>query len=224
MPEHKKVDRRYDMVSYSELSAPRKYLVPRRYYVGLYEIAKAVSSSLQICDVLNAIVEKTARAVDVKACSLILLSPDKTRLWYGSSYGLSESYIQKGPIFNKAAVGQCCAECRPIPVLKASEDSLIQYPEAAKTEGITSFLFLPLCLRDEIIGILTVYTSDPRTFPVEEVNFLEAIASLAAQALSNARLYEWVGRNKINLASDLLGWCNSWAIQEKGQRGKGRKK
>jgi signal transduction protein with GAF and PtsI domain len=188
----------------------KKYLVPRRYYTSLYEIAKSMNSSLRIDDVMSAIVTSTANAADVKACSITLLCPDRKRVWYGSSYGLSESYKHKGTVFNEGAIGKCCSQRRPIVVTRPDDNQLIQYPEAAKAEGIASFLFVPLILRDEAIGVLIVYTSDPRVFPAEEIDFLEAIANLSAQALANARIYEWAKKHEINLAGDLLEWCTCW--------------
>jgi signal transduction protein with GAF and PtsI domain len=189
---------------------PKKYLVPRRYYNSLYEIAKSINSSLRIHDVLNAIVARTATAVDAKACSITLLCPDRKRVWYGSSHGLSESYKHKGTIFNKGGIGKCCSERHPIAVTQPDDNQLIQYPEAAKAEGIASFLFVPLMSRENAIGVLTVYTSDPRVFPAEEVNFLEVIANLSAQALVNARIYEWAKKHEIDLAGDLLEWSTCW--------------
>lgn len=190
---------------------PRTYLVPRRYYIGLYQIAKAMNSSLQVAEVMSTIVESTAKALEAKGCALALLSPDKKKLWRGSTYGLSESYLQKGPVFTIAGIEKCITEHRPVAVLKASEDELVQYREEAKKEGIASMLFVPLDFRDETIGVLTVCTSDPRVFPDEELGFLETIVDLAAVALSNARLYEWVRRNEVGVAQDLLGWYSSWA-------------
>jgi len=188
----------------------KPYLVPRRYYISLYETAKAINSSLLVREVLTAIAENAAAAADAKGCALLLLSPDKKRLWYGAACGLSESYLQKGPIFADASIAEACAQCRPVLVLKPSEDERVQYREEAKKEGIGSILSVPLTVRNEVIGVLRVYTSDPRVFPDEEVNFLRAVADLAAVALENARLYEWARRSDIDIGHDILEWYVSW--------------
>jgi signal transduction protein with GAF and PtsI domain len=188
----------------------KKYLVPRRYYNSMYEIAKSMTSSLRIQDVMSAIVASTANAVDAKACSITLICPDRKHVWHGSSLGLSESYKHKGTIFNKGGIAKCCSERHPIAVTQPFDNQLIQYPEAAKAEGIASFLFVPLISGDNAIGVLTVYTSDPRVFPTEEVNFLEVIANLSAQALVNARIYEWAKKHEIDLTGDLLEWSTCW--------------
>lgn len=188
-------------------------LVPRRYYVNLYEIAKAINSSLQVREVMSILTQNTAAAIDAKGCAVLLLSPDKKRLWHGAVWGLSDSYINKGPLSADSSIAEACIQARPVLVLKANEDERIQYQEEAKKEGIASMLSVPLTVKGEVVGILRVYTSDPRIFPEEEIRFLEAIANLAAIALQNARLYEWSKRSEIDIGHDLLEWYASWAEQ-----------
>jgi len=184
----------------------KPYLVPRRYYEALYEVAKAINSSLRVDGVLKAISESTAKAMDVKGCAVLLLSPDKKKLWYGASYGLSEQYLQKGEILADTSVAETWNERRPVVVKRADLDLRIQYREEAKKEGIGSILSIPLALKDDIIGVLRVYTSDPRVFPQEEIEFVQAISDLAAIALENARLREWINRDSDKIRTDLTDW------------------
>jgi GAF domain-containing protein len=51
-------------------------------------------------------------------------------------------------------------------------------------------LCVPLEVRGEVIGIMRVYTKDERKFHENEMQFLSVLASLAALAIENARLYE----------------------------------
>jgi GAF domain-containing protein len=185
-------------------------LVPRRYYINLYEIAKAINSSLQVREVMNILARNTAMAVDAKGCVVLLLSPDKKRLWHGAAWGLSEAYINKGPISADASIAEAITEAHPVLVLKASEDGRIQYREEAKQEGVASVLSIPLVVEGEVVGVLRVYTSDPRIFPDEELNFLGAVADLAAIALQKARLFEWMRRQDIDVGRDLREWYASW--------------
>jgi len=186
-------------------------LVPRRYYVELYETAKAINSSLQVREVMSTLTRNTATAIDAKGCAVLLLSPDRKQLWHGAAWGLSDSYINKGPLSADSSIAEACIKAHPVLVLKASEDERVRYRKEAKQEGIASILSVPLTVKGEVVGILRVYTSDPRTFSEEEVSFLGAIADLAAIALQNARLYEWVKRNEIDIGHDLLEWYASWA-------------
>lgn len=184
----------------------KHYLIPRRYYEALYDVAKAINSSLRIDDVLKAIVESTAKAMDVKGCRVLLLSPDGKKLWPGASYGLSEQYLQKGELSADTSIGEAVLERRPVAVRRAAIDWRIQYREAAKKEGIGSILSVPMMLKDETVGVLRVFTTDPRDFPPEEIEFLKAVSDLSAIALENARLREWVDKHYDKVRADLAGW------------------
>lgn len=164
------------------------------HYKILYEIAREINSTLAVEDVLKAIVESTAKAIDAKGCSLMLLTPDKKQLIHGVAYGLSDWYIKKGPVMVDTATS-AALQGLPLAILDATTDPRTQYPEQAKQEGISSILSLPLMLRGEVIGVLRVYTAEPHQFHTEEIDFLSAVANLEALALEKARLHESLGQD-----------------------------
>ena len=68
------------------------------YYQSLWIIATAINLAHPSENVLRSIVEHVANAMGAKGCSLMLLTPDQAQLLHTASYGLSDSYIRKGPI------------------------------------------------------------------------------------------------------------------------------
>ena len=173
------------------------------YYQSLYEVAAALNSAGAPGAVLQSIVESVAKAVGAKGCSLMLLSPDKKTLIHTVAYGLSDWYVRKGPV----SVDQSISESlkgKPIAVLDATKDEQIQYREQAKKEGIASVLSVPMMLREEIIGVVRVYTSEPRHFTMEDIYFVGAVANLGAIALENAKLYETVKKDYETFRREML--------------------
>ncbi|MCK5434714.1 MAG: GAF domain-containing sensor histidine kinase, partial [Dehalococcoidales bacterium] len=163
-------------------------------YKILYAIAKELTSSLVADEVLNYIVESITRAMGVKGCSLLLLTPDKEQLIHSISYGLSNWYLKKGPVSANTIFPEIL-EGKPVAILDASQDPRIQYREEARREGIASTLSVPLMPRGEVIGVMRVYTSEPRQFSSEDIDFLSALANLGAIALEKAKLYESLGQS-----------------------------
>jgi len=159
------------------------------YYHSLYEVAAVLNSSRAAKDILESIVENVARTVGAKGCSLMLLTPDRKVLTHAASYGLSERYIKKGRVLADKSLSEALAG-RVVSVLHASEDDRVQYPEQARKEGIASMLSVPMVLREEIVGVVRVYTGDPRQFTTNDTYFVGAVANLGAIALENAKLYE----------------------------------
>jgi signal transduction histidine kinase len=54
----------------------------------------------------------------------------------------------------------------------------------------TSYLGVPLIARDEVLGVLSIYTTREHSFETGEVEFLTTIAAQAAIAIRNSQLYE----------------------------------
>jgi len=161
----------------------------QRYYRSLYEIAAAVNSAHTPESVLGVIVETVAKALDAKGCSLMLLTPDRKDLLRAATYGLSDWYVRKGPLSADKSIPQVL-KGKPFAILNAAEDERVQYREQAKQEGIASMLSTPMLLKEEIVGVIRVYTAKQHDFTADEVYFVQAVANLGAIALENARELE----------------------------------
>ena len=178
-----------------------------RYEQVFFEAVKCISSSLSTDEVLKAIVESTARAVNAKGSSLLLLSPDKKQLVHSATYGLSDWFIKKGPLSADKSLSQA-QEGKPTQVLNAAEDKNVQYRWHMKKEGIASILAVPVVFENEVIGELRVYTAEPRQFSEEETGFVEGVASLGALALQKARRHEAVSNDLQQCNIDLSRLAN----------------
>ncbi|MDP2916328.1 MAG: GAF domain-containing sensor histidine kinase [Dehalococcoidia bacterium] len=166
----------------------------RERYEILYSIARELASSLAPDEVLNTIVESVTRAVNAKGCSLMLLTPDKKQLTHTVSYGLSRQYLSKGPVMSNIIIKEVL-NGKSVTVLNAPIDPRVQYKAQAKKEGIASMFSVPLKPNGEVIGIMRVYTSEPRRFSTQDVGFLGYLANLGAIALEKAKLHEALNRD-----------------------------
>ena len=177
----------------------------QRYYHSLYEIAATVNSAGTPESVLRSIVESVAKALEAKGCSLMLLTPDRKLLLHTAAYGLSDRYVRKGPVSADRSIAEAL-EGRAVAVLNATEDDRIQYQKQARDEGIASILSVPVMLREEVVGVMRVYTAEPRHFTDVDTYFVGAVANLGAIALENARLYDSVKKDHEALRLDLAEW------------------
>jgi GAF domain-containing protein len=177
----------------------------RTHYESLYEVAAAVNSARAPDDVLRTIVEKVAEALGAKGCSLMLLTPDRKQLLHTVAYGLSDWYVRKGPVSADRSISEAL-QGKAVAVLNAPEDERIQYQEQARKEGIVSILSAPMILREEVIGVIRVYTAQPCNFTMDDMYFVRAVANLGAIALENARLYEAVQRDYSAFRQEMLQW------------------
>ena len=187
------------------------------YYHTLYEIAAAVNSAGTTDNVLLSIVERTAKTLAAKGCSLMLLTPDRKTLLHATAHGLSDWYVRKGPVSADRSIAEAL-KGRPVAVLNATEDDRIQYQKQAKDEGIASILSVPVMLKEEVVGVIRVYTAEPCRFTDADIYFVGAVANLGAIALENARLYDSAKKDYEELRRDVAEWHAAlgyeWMVEE----------
>jgi GAF domain-containing protein len=175
------------------------------YYRRLYEAASILNSERNPRALINSIVESVAKATGAKACSLMLLTPEREVLLHTVAYGLSDWYLRKGPVTVGKVISDVL-EGRPVAVLDATTDERVLYREQAKKEGIASILSVPMKLRGEVIGVVRVYTAKPYRFTKDDINFVETIANLAAVALENLRAYDIIHKDYETFRREMLQW------------------
>lgn len=193
-----------------------KKKVKRSYYASLYEVAATVNSTRNPESVLSSMVKIVTEALEAKGCSIMLLTPDKKRLLHTIAYGLSDWYVRKGPISADKSISETL-EGRPVAISDVTADERVQYPEQKKKEGIASILSVPMMLRDEVIGVIRVYTAELRHFTRDDTYFVSAVANLGAIALENARLYDSIDKDYQTVKQELLEWRAAFGEEWIGQ-------
>ncbi|HON99863.1 MAG TPA: GAF domain-containing protein, partial [Syntrophales bacterium] len=126
--------------------------------------------------------------LDVKGATIRLLNDDRTVLQLAASYGLSERYLNKGPVYAEKSIAEAL-NGKPVVIADASQDEGVQYREEKKEEGIASILCVPIKAKEEVIGVLRLYSATRRKFTEDDVLLVTALANLGGLAIQNASLY-----------------------------------
>ena len=158
-------------------------------YETLLKVTKAISHSKDPEEVVLITVESVKTALDVKGCALFLNNRKTSELELASSFGLSDEYLNKGPISALQSIA-ASLEDGPVAIYDVTDDPRIQYPDAAKNEGISSILSVPVVAGGHSIGAMRVYTAEPWEFTMEDLNFVQALAQMAGLAINMARHYK----------------------------------
>lgn len=162
----------------------------------LYAAAQAVSSTLDLPGVLNRMLEGVTQALGVRAASIRLLDETGTRLEMSAAHGLSQAYIDKGPVevtLSRVYQEVLSGESVILHDLRnPAHEQRIQYPTEMETEGIRSVLCVPLKTKDHIIGVIRAYSRRPNRFTQDDATFLTTIAVQGSVAISNALAYKAV--------------------------------
>jgi signal transduction histidine kinase len=161
---------------------------------SLLDAVLAVSSDLDLAEVLHRIVVVACELVDASYGALGVLGPGGEELVEFVTHGLTREEREAiGPLpRGHGLLGLIIASPKPQRVENIGEhpDS---YGFPPNHPPMTSFLGAPVRIRDQVFGNL--YLTDKRTAPEfseDDESILTALAAAAGVAIDNARLYDGV--------------------------------
>lgn len=159
----------------------------------LQQIVSTVASSLELKEVLRAVVRLLSDASGVRACFVYLIEDEGARLVLRAASPPYERQAGKVVLERGEGLAWWAVE-RGEPAFireNALADPRVKYVPELEEERFQSLLAVPILSRSgEPIGVIMAHTEAPREFSDDEVDFLVTSASLVAGAIENARLYE----------------------------------
>jgi signal transduction histidine kinase len=156
---------------------------------SILSITETALASLDLGDLLRALLKKIAEELVVDTATVLLLDEDGTTLVARAALGIEEE-VERGvriPVGSGFA-GRIAAERRPV-VIDDVEHAEVLNP-ILREKGIRSLAGVPLIAGDRVLGVLHVGTLGSTRFTPADVQFLELIAARIAIAIEHARLYE----------------------------------
>ncbi|MBI3978088.1 MAG: GAF domain-containing protein [Chloroflexi bacterium] len=161
---------------------------------ALLEIARATTSTLELNEVLEQVVQTITRLTGADRCSIWLLDARTQRLttaaisgidptfaatWRRRSFRLEEEQLSKHVLETGEALPVYDAETHPL-----------TDKQAVRFFGDKSILVVPLICRGDALGTLFLnHIHRYHQFPTEEIEFTLTLAGHAAVAIHNAQLY-----------------------------------
>jgi two-component system, NtrC family, sensor kinase len=158
------------------------------FFRALRQISRLVNSTLDLDQILSAIVNKLPGIMSVKGCTIRLLQPATNRLELVASSGVSRQYLDRGSIHREDSIFKVL-KGEPVAIYDAANDPRVDYHEEIHAEGIKSILAIPITNNDEVIGVLRLLTDKYRVFTEGEINFGVTVAEEGGNAIQKARTY-----------------------------------
>lgn len=140
--------------------------------------------------VLETVTRSVTELMGVKAAAIRLLDAESGQeLRVVAVYNLSPEYLNKGPIMlTRSIIDQRALEGEVMYVQEMATDPRVLYPEDARREGLASMLCIGMVYRGKPVGVLRIYTGEPRAFSSAELNLLRGVSQLAGAFIRNAQL------------------------------------
>lgn len=154
------------------------------------DISQSIHVRTHAKDIAALVVRRVAELLKAKGAVIRILNTENNQTDVVASYGLSEEYLNKGPIsWEKIINGFRGADDISL-IWDVREDPRIQYPKETAKEGIKMVVDVPLNLGDYTVGVMRVYFPVQRELSEEEINFLIFTSHQGACAVEKAGLIE----------------------------------
>ncbi len=166
----------------------------------LNEIARELTSILNLDELLGRIAELLQRLIDFQIFSILLLDSSGEKLQHRFSLRFNENVHVKHEIpLGRGLVGQAALTRQAILVPDVSKDH--RYVEG--NPETRSELAVPLIYKDKVIGVLDLEHTRRGFFTDDHRRTMTTLAAQVAIAIENARLYEEIARQERRLERDL---------------------
>lgn len=180
---------------------------------SLYRIAQTLNSSLKLESILVPVLEEATREIGSRSASVRLLDKKGQKLQLVAAYNLSAAYLKKGDVIvAESPLDQRVLRGETVALYDVVAEPGLQYPAEAAREGIRSMLAVPLRLKDKVLGVMRVYSAQPRRYGAVATDFLLSVASLVALAIENADLYAALEQRYEDLKLDVAEWRRFLAL------------
>jgi HD-GYP domain-containing protein (c-di-GMP phosphodiesterase class II) len=160
-----------------------------KHLATLLDVERTFNSSLEIDEVLNAVIDKVISLMKAERGFIMLVESDKLVVRVARNIEKhtirSEDFKVSGNIINKVVI-----EKKPILSSNAMDDPRLDAFASVSLHSIRSILCVPMLSKEKVVGVIYV---DNRiktgVFKKGDLQLLNAISYHAATAIDNARLY-----------------------------------
>ena len=169
----------------------------------LLEFDETISSIQDFDELVDCIVERTARILEVMKCSLMVLDDETDELSIVGARGLSDEVVKEARVKSGEMIaGTVVQDGQPLLVRNIEYDRKFQRANRPTYLG-RSFMIVPITLGERVVGVINVSdkipkkgkgreaaANDERAFGDVDLRILSAIAREVSVAFENVRLYK----------------------------------
>lgn len=174
-----------------ELDNPISEVIDPVQFERLLEISTLLSSTLNLQQLLQLVIQAATELTDTEVASILLLDSANNELYFAAASGVTLSEMITVPLEGSIA-GWIVRHGKPLILDDVQTDDRHYSVIDDTTQYITrTMLGVPLVTKQQVIGALEVINKQEGVaYTKRDVALLQALASQAAVAIENARLFQ----------------------------------
>ena len=188
---------------------------------GLQVIDQVISASMDLRFIFKVILDKVIELLHVDASDVLLLNMHTQTLEFAAGQGFQTAALQHTHLkLGQGHAGKAAIERRIVNIPNLMEDrNGFERAPLLLNERFTAYYAIPLISKGQIMGVMELFHRTPHEADLEWRKFLKVIATQAAIAIDNARLFENLQRTnaELMLAYDttLEGWSRALELHDR---------
>ena len=156
--------------------------------IDLFKVVfRAIAQSDNLEIMANHLTQLLVAALEIKGCTIFALNPELDELEVLASFGLSMSYLQKGPILSDKSIADTFRG-KPIVIPDVNNTDRLQYPQNAKEEGIGAIVSVPIDFNGKVIGAVRLYHNEVWDISDRDVDSLLVLSENIGLAMTYTRV------------------------------------
>src|SRR5579863_3039532 len=174
-----------------------------------HDVAKALTSSLDLDSILQTIMEKMAEYFRPGTWSLLMVDEGREELYFAIAVGEKAEALKNVRLKVGEGIAGWVAkhgEARIVPDVRTDPYFASRVDDATKWET-RSVICVPLRSKLRVLGVIQLVNVDMERFKDPELFFLQALCDYAAIAIENARWVEKI--QELTITDDCTGLYNA---------------
>jgi len=156
--------------------------------INIFKVVfRAIAHSDNLEIMADHLTQLLVATLEIKGCTIFALNPESEELEVLASFGMSMSYVHKGPVLKDKSIAESSSS-KPIVIRDVQESDSLQYPEDAKKEGIGAVVSIPIKFYGKVIGALRLYHQAVWDISDEDVDSLLVLAENIGLAMTYTRV------------------------------------
>ncbi|MGD1995198.1 MAG: SpoIIE family protein phosphatase [Anaerolineae bacterium] len=183
---------------FTDLTPQRQAALVER-YARIIELNHHLNSVLELAPLLQLIIDAACELTDTERSSILLVDQETGDLYFEAATVEEKQELQRFLVpMDTSIAGWVVQHNEPLVIRDAQEDErLFKRVDADLGFTTRSLIAVPLSVKGQVIGVLNALNkAEGQSFDEDDANLLAILATQAAVAIENARLYQETLRTK----------------------------
>ena len=157
----------------------------------LVELSVTLNSTLELDTLLQLVTDTAVELLDCEAASILLHDEKQPRLYFAAATGSDPKKLAEIPVPIEGSVAGTVFRTGHSLIVEDAERDPRHYSLVSELLRfhVSSLVGVPMMIKDHVIGVLEAVNKSGSTFEERDETILSVIASHAAIAIDNARLW-----------------------------------